>query len=191
MISRLNAPFRKLFLSSGLRSTPVATQQTNFVYFKPFLLAAAATVLLSFFVGFVFISLAGYLSAADQAQDVQMNMKPTKHIQLLLQDSSAQQNELKPFISHIKQNHLAGFKATDACVTVQLSNSVVYRLHCESTYQETASPDERLVSQIMSQLDAKGIEYELLKNVNNTVLLCDSEWIISWGGVLYVPQITI
>lgn len=110
MISRVNAPFRKLLLNSNFYNTPVATQQSGSVYFKPFLLATAATVLLSFIVGFVFIALAGNPSAASKNPDVQLNISPTKHTQLLLQDSSVYQNDLKRFTKSATQKNLAGFK---------------------------------------------------------------------------------
>jgi hypothetical protein len=64
MISRLNAPFAKLFLNAGPQETPYATRQAFFVYVKPFLLATLITILLSFFIGVILLALAGWTSAA-------------------------------------------------------------------------------------------------------------------------------
>lgn len=140
MISRLNAPFRKLVFSTDLINTPVTTQPGISVYIKPFLLATAITMLLSVAVCFLFITLTGSLSAADKAPDTLLNIHPSKDVPPMLQDSAACQKEQTRFINDAKTKYPEGFKATNASVTVQLSDRLLYRLHYTSTLARNNNP---------------------------------------------------
>lgn len=103
-------------------------------------------------------------------------------------NGAAQQNELSAFINRLQQKYSGSVTATDAFITVQLETNIVYRLQPEYTYQEVATPNEKLLQQLTQELDEQGIEYEVLKNNGDAVLLCKGEWVVSWGGILYLPH---
>lgn len=87
----------------------------------------------------------------------------------------------------LSQKHSTAFVATDTFFTVQVSEHLRYRLQHATTLQEAATSDRNLVTHITRQLDAMGIEYAVFINNSDTFLLCRDEWIVSWGGILYMP----
>jgi hypothetical protein len=175
---------------SNYYSTPPATKHTISIYLRPIIIAAGATVLLSVLVCFAFVTIANWFLIDDTARDVQQLQMLKEKPELLANDRLAQKENLKTFVNKLKSSYHTTFITTadGTYVTVRLAGPVLYRLHQESTYQELATQDEATCRQLMRQLDAQGIEAEVLKNTSSSVLLCDSEWLISWGGLLYLPK---
>lgn len=175
MLSPLHAPFQKDFLSPSRPGTPSAAQRFIAVYLKPFALATVVTVLLSFAVCFVLVTLAENIFIEAKTSETKQDM---------------QQNDPDTFIKMIRQTHgTSSTTTTHAFATVRLAGNTLYRLQRQSTHQEIATTNEKIRQQIMRQLDANGIEYEVFKNTGETFLIHKGEWIVSWGGILYLPEV--
>lgn len=99
------------------------------------------------------------------------------------------QPDVKTFITQVRKQHGASTTTAGAYTTVQLSNHTIYRLHHPTTHQEVATTDTSIRQQIARQLTVAGIEYEVVQNNSDEVVLEKGEWVISWGGLLYLPEL--
>ena len=99
-------------------------------------------------------------------------------------------NQVWYFIHDILQNNKkAQLKPQVACLTVPLRRDVLYQLQYQTTYQVIATTDSTLLLINTSQLDQHDISYDVFKNTGTYVLLQTGEWIVCWGGILYLPGI--
>lgn len=75
----------------------------------------------------------------------------------------------------------------DGIATVLLGKKSSYSFHTGTTYQKVVTDNNLIRVIIMHQLNDQGIEYQIEKATNNP----DDKtgWIISWGGLLYLPKI--
>lgn len=167
----------KSFLHTNNSTTPVAVKQFITVYLKPFLLATVVTLFTAVALCFVFITLAGTL-----ASDI-------KNTPAVAPDKVPEQTNPDAFLKKVTGTYPA--TVTEDFATVQLGAGVVYRIQHKSTYQEMATTDYTMLQSITRQLDANGIEYEVFKNNSHAVLLRKGEWVVSWGGTLYLPNATV
>lgn len=137
-----------------------------------------------------FIGIANFYISAKPNAPVQQSKPLYEDTRLFPMESSMPQTDQHTFMQMLQERPNANINTTSAgtFVTVRLGERAVYRLYCESTYQELAVAGDQMRRQLMHQLDAQGIEYEVLKNTGGTALLCSGEWIFSWGGLLYLPR---
>lgn len=163
----------KIILSTAPGRKWLAALLPFYPYILPLILA---TVLLLFSIAFSFPCFPG-------ATDVYGKQPGT-------QTHQTKNETLDAFLKKLEQQHAVAVPSEAGYVTVRLSNNTRYRLYQATTYQEVATLDSGLLHQISRQLDAQGIEYEVFKNNSDTVLIHAGEWIINWGGLLYIPDIS-
>lgn len=173
MVPSLNAPFSKV---DNQQRMPMAAPQRIVAFFKPILPATAAMLFLAVLISFVFFN--PEKAGAETAQRNEQNATP--------QAGETSRPETENFVKQLNDQYPT--TRTGTLVTARLASNLLYRLHRETTYQELITTDEKEVAQLTRQLDAQGIEYEVLKNPGDAVVLAKGEWIISWGGILYLPQ---
>jgi hypothetical protein len=111
--------------------------------------------------------------------------------QSMLQNDAAQPESTERFVNRLQKRN-GTFSTTTAggtFVAVRVAQDVRYRIHPATSYQELAITDSALLRPFMQQLDAQGIEYAVLQNMSAAVILRSGEWVISWGGILYLPKL--
>jgi len=161
---------------------PTRAWGQRLVYLKPFLLATAATIVMAMLTCLLLIGTLRKLGLADAP--------PTAGLQAA---RSSNKTELDRFITKLTQTYPATLhtSAKDGYVTVWLQRGLVYRLHTLTSEQEVATTSAAALQNVLKQLDSHGMDYTFFKNTGTAVLITKGEWIITWGGILYLPQANV
>lgn len=77
---------------------------------------------------------------------------------------------------------------TATVFTVWLNSKTLYQLQRQTTFQQIATLDRDLLPRLMHELAAQGIEYDVYKNPDSVAFIAPGEYIVSWGGIVYLPQ---
>jgi hypothetical protein len=98
------------------------------------------------------------------------------------------QTNIAEFIHKLTQKPDAVRNTATSCIIVPLQPKAVYLLQYYTTYQAVATTDSSLMTTLIKQLDAQYISYDVFKNTGEYILLQQGEWIVCWGGILYLPH---
>jgi hypothetical protein len=100
------------------------------------------------------------------------------------------QTNVHAFLKMIKQKQATiCWKPESSCLLVPINNKTIYQLQYRTTYQVVAITDSSQLQPIVKQLDEQDISYDVFKNTGAYFLLKPGEWIVCWGGILYLPQL--
>jgi hypothetical protein len=106
------------------------------------------------------------------------------------QNPALVQTDVPAFLKMLKQKQVAiSWKPETSCLQVPINNKTLYQLQYRTTYQVVATTDSSLLHPVIKQLDGQDISYEVFKNTGDYFLLQPGEWIVCWGGILYLPQL--
>jgi hypothetical protein len=153
---------------------------------KPFLFAIVIALAFAFALSLLFLALAQTLTPNSYANQPKHDATIGSISKQQTGVNTIPYEPMESFIHSIKQKHKT--VTSGALHTINLGSTLLYRINQANTYQEVATIDARESHHITQQLDAHGIEYEIGKNESDQALLRKGEYIISWGGVLYLPQ---
>lgn len=160
------------------RQAPTA-QRFFILYLKPLVLAATATLLLSFLLAYSCLLFASGFSTSRTKPGSQSKPLTILHTSIPVEQAAAWANKI--VIKPAQQE-------ANTVFTLPLSSTTIYQLQRRTTYQQVATLDSNLLPQLTRELDAQGIEYEVHKNSGSVPLIAPNEWTISWGGTIYIPE---
>jgi hypothetical protein len=149
----------------------------------------AVSTILVVVAGFLVIALSGTVRSCAVDPNVQspLYQMPAAAFD---QTPALSQTDVPAFLKMLKQKQATvSWKPETSCLQVPINNKTLYQLQYRTTYQVVATTDSILLHPIIKQLDGQDISYEVFKNTGDYFLLQPGEWIVCWGGILYLPQL--
>jgi hypothetical protein len=99
---------------------------------------------------------------------------------------NADANSIAEFRDWLEASYPEQYKATgDGLVSLSFRKNSVYRLDAKTSYQAIITPNSLIKKIILHQLDNLGVAYE----ISESAVAGKASWMISWGGILYFPEI--
>jgi hypothetical protein len=90
------------------------------------------------------------------------------------------------FLKQMSLLYPESYTTNNGIAEVAIRKKSTYHLNIRTTYQEVVTANQLIKTIITHKLDEQGIEYQLW---NMEPENSDAKWIISWGGILYLPKI--
>ena len=101
-------------------------------------------------------------------------------------DRNADANSIAEFKDWLEASHPEQYRATrDGLVSLSFRKNSVYHLDAKTSYQAIVTPNSLIKTIILHQLDNLGVAYE----ISESAIAGKASWMISWGGILYFPEI--
>ncbi len=99
---------------------------------------------------------------------------------------SADSLSIAEFKGHLQSSFPEKYKEeADGIVSVAFRKNSIYRLDAKTSYQEIITPNSLIKTIVLHRLDNIGIEYQVTQSADTSGMA----WVISWGGLLYYPEL--